>query len=58
MGGTTPELVVLGSIGKQVEQAMRSKVVSNIPPWHLHQLFNSGSFPVCVPVWTAFSDGL
>ena len=33
-----PELMVLGSVRKQAEQAMRSKPVSNTPPWHLHQL--------------------
>ena len=38
VGGTTPELVVLGSIRKQAEQAMRSKPESSIPPWPLHQL--------------------
>jgi hypothetical protein len=31
-------LVVLGSIGKQAEQARGSKPVRNIPPWPLHQL--------------------
>jgi hypothetical protein len=30
--------VVLGSIREQAEQARRSKPVSNIPPWPLHQL--------------------
>jgi hypothetical protein len=38
MGGTISGLVVLGSIRKQAEQAQRSKPVSNIPPWPLHQL--------------------
>ena len=37
-GGAIPELVVLGSIRKQVEQVMRSKPVSSTPPWSLHQL--------------------
>jgi hypothetical protein len=38
VGGAIPELVVLGSIRKQAEQARGSKPVSNIPPWPLHQL--------------------
>jgi hypothetical protein len=38
VGGTIPGLVVLGSIREQAEQARRSKPVSNIPPWPLHQL--------------------
>jgi hypothetical protein len=38
MSGTISGLVVLGSIRKQAEQARRSKPVSNIPPWPLHQL--------------------
>jgi hypothetical protein len=38
VGGAIPELVDLGSIRKQSEQAMGSKPVSNIPPWPLHQL--------------------
>jgi hypothetical protein len=38
VGGSIPGLVVLGSIRKQAEQARRSKAVSNIPPWPLHQL--------------------
>jgi hypothetical protein len=38
VGGTTPGLVVLGSIRKQAEQARGSKPVSNIRPWPLHQL--------------------
>jgi len=37
-GVVVPELLVLGSIRKQAEQAMGSKPVSNIPPWSLHQL--------------------
>jgi hypothetical protein len=36
--GVIPELVVLGSIRKQAEQARRSKQVSYISPWPLHQL--------------------
>jgi hypothetical protein len=38
VGGAIPELVVLGSIRKQAEQARGSKPVRNIPPWPLHQL--------------------
>jgi hypothetical protein len=38
MGGTIFGLVVLGFVRKQAEQARRSKPVSNIPPWPLHQL--------------------
>jgi hypothetical protein len=40
MGGAIPglELVVLGSLREQAEQARASKPVSNIPPWPLHQL--------------------
>ena len=34
MGGAIPGLVVLGSLRKQAEQAMRSKPVSSTPPWH------------------------
>jgi hypothetical protein len=38
VGGTISGLVVLGSIREQIEQAMGSKPVRNIPPWPLHQL--------------------
>jgi hypothetical protein len=38
VGGAIHGLVVLGSIREQVEQARRSKPVSNILPWPLHQL--------------------
>jgi hypothetical protein len=38
VGGTIPELVVLGSIRNQAEQASGSKPLRNIPPWPLHQL--------------------
>ena len=38
VGGTISGLVVLGSIREQAEQARRSKLVKNIPPWSLHQL--------------------
>lgn len=33
------------AIGKQDEQAMKGKPVSNIPPWTLHQLPPLGSYP-------------
>ena len=38
VGGTISELVVLGSIRKQVEQGRGSKPARNIPPWPLYQL--------------------
>jgi hypothetical protein len=38
MSGAIPGLIVLGSIRNQAEQARGSKLVSNIPPWPLHQL--------------------
>ena len=38
VSGTISGLVVLGSIGKQAEQARGSKPASNIPLWPLHQL--------------------
>jgi hypothetical protein len=41
VGGAIPGLIVLDSIRKQAEQAKRSKPVSNIPPWPLHQLLLS-----------------
>lgn len=34
---TPPRRVVLGSIRKQAEEALRSKLVSRTPPWPLHQ---------------------
>jgi hypothetical protein len=42
LGGATPVLVVLSSIREQAEQARRSKPVSNVPPWPLHQLLLAG----------------
>jgi hypothetical protein len=45
VGGAIPGLVILGSIRKETEQAMRSKAVSSIPPWSLHQLLPPGSCP-------------
>jgi hypothetical protein len=41
VGGTIPGLVVLGSKGKQAEQARGSKPVKNIRPWPLYQLLLS-----------------
>jgi hypothetical protein len=38
VGGNILELVALGSIREQTEQARGSKPVSNILPWPLHQL--------------------
>jgi hypothetical protein len=38
VGGVIPGLVVLGSKREKAEQFRRSKPVSNIPPWPLHQL--------------------
>jgi hypothetical protein len=38
VGSTISELVVLGSIRKQADQARGSKPESNIPPWPLYQL--------------------
>lgn len=45
VGGANPGLIVLGAIRKQVEQAMRSKPVSSIPPQPLQQLQPPGSRP-------------
>ena len=56
VGGTIPGLIVLGSIRRQAEQVRRSKSVSNIPPWPLHQLLLLGSCPVSVSVLTFFGD--
>jgi hypothetical protein len=57
VGGALLRLVVLGSLRKQADQAMGSKLVSSIPPWPLHHLLPSGSSPVCVPVLTSLNDG-
>ena len=58
MGGSITGLVILGSIRKQAEQAMRSKLVSNTPSWPLHQSLPPGPYPVGVVVLTSFSDAL
>ena len=42
LGGIIPGLIVLCSIREQAEQARGSKLVSNIPPWPLHQLLLLG----------------
>jgi hypothetical protein len=42
-------LVVLGSIRKKSEQAMRNKPVSSIPPQPLHPLLPAGSCSDGVP---------
>ena len=38
VGDATLGLVVLGSIRKQAEKAMRYKPVSSTPPWSLYQI--------------------
>jgi hypothetical protein len=45
VGGAIPRLVVLGSVVKQAEQAIRSKLVSAFL-WPLHRLLALGSLPV------------
>ncbi|EDM14372.1 rCG23459 [Rattus norvegicus] len=50
----TPGQVVLCTIRKQTEQAMRGKTRSTTPPWALNQLLASGSCRVLAP----FSNGL
>jgi len=52
VGGATPGKVMLSSIRKQAEQAIRSKSVSSTPPWPLLQLAPPGSclgFLSCLP---------
>jgi hypothetical protein len=56
MGGAIPGLVVLGSVRKQAEKAMKSKPLSSTPPWPLHQQLPPGSCPVWVPVLNPFTD--
>jgi hypothetical protein len=51
-----PRLVVLGSIGKQAEQAMRSKPVSGRHPSKvLYQLLLPGSVSASVPILAVFN---
>jgi hypothetical protein len=45
VGDAIPGLVILGSIRKQAEQTMRSKPISSVPPWPLHQLLPPASCP-------------
>ena len=52
MSGAISEMVVLGSIRKQAEQAMESKPVSSIPPWPLI------SFSLQVPALLEFLSSL
>lgn len=66
--GAIPELVVLGSIRKQVGHATESKQATKCmyvhvhtqthkhTPWPLHQLMLLGSCLAWVPVLTSFSD--
>jgi hypothetical protein len=56
MGGDISGLMVLGSIIKQTEQAMRSKPVSSTPPWSLHQLLPLGFFPVGILALVPLND--
>lgn len=39
----TPGQVVLGHVGKQSEQAVESKLVSNVPLWSPLQFLSPGS---------------
>lgn len=52
MGGATPGQVALGCIRKWAEQALRSKLVNNVPLWPLPQFLPQG------PVQTSLSDEL
>ena len=51
VGGAIPGLVVLGVVRNHSEQTVRSKPVSNTPPWPLHQLLPPSSCPVWVLPW-------
>ena len=51
-------VVVLGSLRKQSEQALRSKPVSSNPPWPLHQLLLLGSYPELVSAFSAFDTDI
>lgn len=44
--GTNLGLVDLGALRKWVEQTMRLKQVSSVPPWPLYQLLLPGLYPV------------
>lgn len=58
VGGAIPGLVAVGSIRKQAEVAMESKLVSRTPPQFLHQPLPPDSFPVRVPALVGFDDDL
>lgn len=45
VGGAITEPVVLGSIRKYTDAAVRVKPVSSNPPWPLHQLHPPGRCP-------------
>lgn len=51
MGGVIPGLVILGSIKKQAEQAMKSKPVNSTPPRSLHQSLPPGSHQLEFMTW-------
>jgi hypothetical protein len=51
-------LVVLSSLRKQIESAIRRTLINSIPLWPLHQLLHPGPCPVIVPVLTSFDEEL
>lgn len=58
VGGAIPGLVAVGSIRKQAEVAMESKLVSRTTPQFLHQFLPSDSYPVRVPALVGFDEEL
>lgn len=56
MGVFIPGHVVVGSVIKQVNQAVESKSVSSTSPWPLHQNLPPESCRAWVPLQTFFSD--
>lgn len=50
MGGVSPGLVILGSIKKQAEQAMKSKPVNSTPPRSLHPGSHQFEFMTWLPL--------
>jgi hypothetical protein len=54
VGDAIPELVVPGSIRKQTEQALGSKLLSSTPPWPLHQLLALGSSFLSSPSYFSY----
>lgn len=54
--GAIPQLIVLCSIRKQAQQAMRSKPASQTPQWPLYQLLTLGYCPGYVPVLASIHD--